>query len=110
MAEIKILDKEALTLSEVGGIVKGKELSPVQQKVREFTTKFSKLGMTGERALVKDIAALNIPRMDGDHIALIVNLTPKNINELRTVFAGSAINLTEENLQKIMDVLGKHAK
>lgn len=112
MAEIKIVQKEPLTLSELADTLKklGKDLDAIQQKVKDFAIKFSKLNKTEEAKIVDAIKKLGIPRLDEKYIALIVNLMPKNITELRTIFAGSPTNLTEENLQKIMDILKQYAK
>ena len=89
---------------------KQKELSPIQQRVKDHSIKFSKLNKAEELKLAQDIAGLGIPRLDDEYIALIVDLLPKNINELRMIFAGSKVNLAPESFDKIMDVLKKYAK
>jgi len=82
----EILKKEALTIAELGDLIKSvkkKDLAPVHQKVGDYSTKFSKLNKDKSAKLKREISKLDIPRLDDEHITAIVNLLPKDMNELK---------------------------
>jgi DNA-directed RNA polymerase subunit F len=114
MPELKIIESEMLTLSKLNELVKPAnkkdEINPIRQKIMDHTAKFSKLNKDKETKLVEELKALDIPRMTEEHIVTIVNILPKNINELKIVFAGTKTTIAIENLEKIKQLIGKYEK
>lgn len=111
--ELRILDKEPIHMAELAGELKKiskKELKGLQQKTGDYALKFSKLNKDREAKLYQDILGLEIPRLEVEHIAAIVNLLPRNETELKTIFAGSKTTLAPENIVKILDTLKKYEK
>lgn len=89
---------------------KKEEITPVQQKVLDHSVKFSKLNKDRELKLFEEIKSLEIPRITEDHIASIVNIIPKSVPELRSIFAGSKTTVAPENLDKIQKTVDKYEK
>ena len=114
MPELKIIKSQPLTLSAVGEELKPKtkreEIPPIQQKVLEHATQFSKLNKSQEHKLIEELKTLEIPRITEEHIVTIVNILPRSINELKIIFAGSKTTITPENLEKILQTLRKYEK
>jgi DNA-directed RNA polymerase subunit F len=114
MPELKIVKSQTMTLGHIASDVKPKtkkeEITPIQQKVLDHSVKFSKLNKSEELKLVEELKALEVPRMTEEHIATMVNILPKSVNELRTVFAGSKTTIAPENLEKIQNTLSKYEK
>lgn len=114
MPELKILKSEPFTMASLAEEMKPKSkketITPIQQKVLDHSVKFSKLNKSRELKLFEELKALEVPRITEEHIATIVNLMPKSINELRTVFAGSKTTVAPENLEKIQQTVSKYEK
>ena len=111
--ELKILDKRPINLAELASEmkkIKKKEIKSLQQKTGDYALKFSKLNKDREAKLYNDILALEIPRLDKEHVASIVNLLPKNETELKIIFSASKTTLAPENIVKILDTLNKYEK
>ena len=103
-----------LSLGEIAEELKPKskkdELEPIQQKVMDYSIKFSKLNKSQELKLIEELSALEVPRMTEEHIATIVNLMPKAVSELKTIFAGTKTTIAPENLESIQKTVNKHEK
>ena len=114
MPELKIIKTQPLTLAAVGEELKPKtkkaEIPTIQQKVLEHSAQFSKLNKSQEHKLTEELRALEVPRMTEEHIATIVNLMPKAVSELKTIFAGTKTTIAPENVEKIQQLLSKYEK
>jgi len=114
MPELKIANSVPFTLGELAEELKPKnskeDILPIQQKVLDHSVKFSKLNKSQEPKLFKELEALEVPRITKEHIATIVNIMPKSVNELRTVFTGSKTTVAPENLEKIQKTIDKYEK
>ncbi len=114
MTELKILKSRMLTLGEIAEELKPKnkkeEITPIRQKVFDHSVKFSKLNKSQELKLIEDLKSLEVPRMTEEHIATMVNLMPKAVSELKTIFAGSKTTIAPENLDNIQKTLNKYEK
>jgi len=111
--ELKILDQQPVMMAELAGEMKKigkKEIKSLQQKTNDYALKFSKLNKDREAKLYSDLLGLEIPRLEREHVATIVNLLPRNDAELKTIFAGSKTTVAPENIVKILDTLKKYEK
>lgn len=57
--------------------------------------------------LHEKINKLNIARLKEQHIRKILDVMPKTVNELKVVMQGYAINITNENMKKIVELINK---
>jgi len=104
-----ILKKDPLTLNEVSELLveleKSGELSPNQQKIRDFTSKFNNLNKEKTLNLIKELEASDIPRLTLDTIIEIINMMPQNETELKTVLVRNRLTISKENSDKILSIL-----
>ena len=113
MVEVQVLKQETIGPAQVKEALEAIEkkdkasFEGIQQKVKDNIVKFSKLNKEKETKLIKDLKALNIPRLSDSHMAQIVTIMPKDVDELKTVFAGSKTTITKEDLDKIQSTI-KH--
>ena len=114
MPELKIVKSRMMGLGEIAETIKPKtkkdELEPIQQKAMDHAIKFSKLNKSQELKLTEELKSLEVPRMTEEHIVAIVDLIPRSISELKTIFAGTKTTIAPENLDKIQQTLSKYEK
>ena len=114
MPELKIIKSRIMGLGEIAETIKPKtkkdELEPIQQKAMDHSIKFSKLNKSQELKLIEELRSLEVPRMTEEHIATIVNLIPRAISELKTIFAGTKTTIAPENLNNIQKTVNKYEK
>lgn len=111
--EVKVIKEQPLLMSEVEESldkIKKKERLPIQEIVYDFARKFEKLNTEKSKKLIDEIKALEIPRVTEFHIYQIVNLMPKNLGELRSIFAGTKTTITPENMKSMLELIKKYEK
>ncbi len=84
-----------------------KELNFRAKKVEEYLNNVPKTKTYKD--LKKDLESAGITRLKEKHIALIINILPKDIDSLRTILSGENLTLKQEDLDKIMNIVNKHA-
>ncbi len=91
---------------------KGEELSlnSIQQKTKDSIAKFNKLNKDDELKLLRELTDLKIVRLTDNHLAQIITIIPKDIDELKTIFAGSKTTITPEDLEKIQSTIKQYEK
>lgn len=104
-----IIKKEPLTLNEVSEILvdleKSGELSPNQQKIKDFTSKFNKLNKEKTVTLIEELKKAEIPRLTADTIIEMINMMPQNETELKTVLIRNRLTISKENSDKILSII-----
>ena len=111
MKNIIILEKEPTTIAEVHGVLKTRkddERNYEQKLVWEHVSRFKKLGVRDSRKLVEELRSLELRRLKEEHIVQIVDLLPKTLKELKSVFADSKSNLHDDELKSIMGAVEKY--
>ena len=83
-----------------------KELNFRGKKVEEY---LNTIKLKDYKKLIEDLQSLNIQRLRERQIALIVNILPKDQDSLRIVLANENLTLKQEDLQKIVETVKKHA-
>lgn len=79
-------------------------------KTEEFLNQFVKLDKTKEAEIKKRIEAIGIPRIKPEHINKIVDLLPAFPEEVKLLFQGSIITITNENAKKISDTVKEYVE
>jgi len=109
---MEILNEKPITLSEMEVHVqemkkRDKELNFRAKKVEEYLKVVPKVKES--KAFMEELQGADISRLKDKHVALIVNIAPKDIDSLRAVLAGENITLKEEDLKKILEIVIKYA-
>jgi len=80
---------------------KGVELDPLQRRVLDYVSKFSKLPPEDSEKAVEKLVEAGVER---DVAIQMVNCLPKSVEEVR-VFIGRHRIISEETLKKILDII-----
>jgi DNA-directed RNA polymerase subunit F len=105
---MSVLEKRDITLAEVKKILeaKGENLDPLQRRVLDYVSKFSKLEYEDSIKMVEELTQDNM--VEKSVAVQIANCLPSTLEELR-VFLGRQKIISEEDLNKIMKIVEKYA-
>ncbi len=98
-----ILDSKPLTLSELKDYVPNLDEKPV---MKDYLKKFSILPKEKALELYKEIESLNNPKIRPHNLVKIVDLMPKNSEDLNKIF--SDVSLTEDETNAILAIIKKY--
>lgn len=106
---MKIIDEKFVSWTEAKNILdkksKKKELGYEQKNTLEFLKKFSKLANKQLEEMISELK--KIERLKEKHIITIVDMLPKDADELRVLFANEIINLSDDDKKKILNIVKK---
>ena len=110
MAEIEIIEELPLSLPEVKEILeniekRNKELSPKSKKVLDYISKVSNIKTKEFNEIKKKLHEVGIERLKERHIAKIIDIMPKDLESLKTIFVGENLSLKQEDLKKVLECL-----
>lgn len=78
-------------------------LGKEQELLKSFITKFTKLNVKQAKDLRKKLEALNLIKMNAQHISKIIDIMPSNSEEINKIFIDISLDENEEN--KILDIV-----
>ena len=113
MKNVIIIEKEPTTIAEAHAILKlrkDNERNYEQKLVWEHVSKFKKVGVRDAKKLSGELRSLEMRRLKEEYITQIVDVMPRNLKELKNVFADSKSNLHDDELKKIVDVVKNYVK
>jgi len=82
------------------------ELSPEQSYALQHASLFAKISGEQARALVKEL--MTVPMMSLGNAYKITDLLPTQPDEVRAVFAKERFALPKEDLDKVLELVGKY--
>jgi DNA-directed RNA polymerase subunit F len=99
-----------LTYSEIEDVLKNFEKTKVIEEIDKYVKEFKKLNLEEERELREKLKSLNISKLKltEELIIQIINILPKNKEELRAVLKFSRLPFNEEEIEKIMEILKEY--
>ncbi len=112
----EIINEELLTLAEVKSSLTdiqkkrttaGKELRYEQRRAIEHATKFAKTSEKSAKTLVDELTKLE--KMKPGIAIKIADIMPETRDELRSIYAKERYTLDAEELDKILNLVSKHA-
>jgi DNA-directed RNA polymerase subunit F len=74
----------------------------------EYTKKFSKLNLTNAGKLADEL--LQIEKLNKAHAVALVDLMPKNADEVRLIFAKERFVLEDGDINKVLEAVNKYRK
>ena len=109
--DYEILKEEFVPITKVKEILdKIKDKNYEQKLAYEHAKKFSKLDVKKAEALIKELSELQMRKLKDDQIVKIVDLMPKDVEDLKVILAKSQIPFKDEELNKIMEIVKKYEK
>jgi DNA-directed RNA polymerase subunit F len=105
------MEENYLTLAEIKELLDQEkaargELSPEQNYALQHATLYARLSGEDGRALVKELMA--VPMMSLANAYKIADLLPSHPDEVRAIFAKERFALGKEELDKVLELVGKH--
>jgi DNA-directed RNA polymerase subunit F len=108
---MEIKDERFVTMAEARKLLKEKEkikeLGYEQKNALEFLNKFSKLSLKDAKQMFEELK--QIQKLKDKHIVSIIDLLPKDNEDLRVIFANEIISLSEDEKKKILETVKKYA-
>ncbi len=109
MSNYEISSVEPLSAAEVLDHVKkcekDRELTYREERIRDHLKKTLKLTKTKFAEAKKKLVALEIARLEEEHIVKILEIMPQNGTELRAIVSNTGTVLVDESVTQILDVL-----
>lgn len=107
----KIIDSKDITLGEVSEVLNvstGEELGFEQSKTLEYAKKFEKIPKGGAETAIEEL--MQIEKISRQKAVKIVDIAPTNEAEVRVIFVKEIFTLSDEDVKKIIDIVGKHVR
>jgi len=108
---MRVVKKKAVTIAEVNAVLRGipaDQLNPIQKRVLDYTSKFSKIPEEKARQLMSELC--DKIGLSPEEAAEIINILPQNLDELRGIVSGWKKLLATEVLQRILVALTEASK
>ena len=110
MAEIETLEEVPLSLLDVKESLESvnkrdKLLSPKGTKVLDYIAKVISLKPKEASEMRKKLSECGVERLKEKQIVKIIDLMPKDIDSLKTIFTGDNLTLKQEDLKKILECI-----
>lgn len=107
MANLEIINETPLSMQELRGKLdkikkRDKDLNPRSIKTYDYINKFAK---KDTKKLKENLGKLSILRLKDKHINKIVDILPKDIDELKLILLGENLTLKQEDLTKIVETI-----
>ncbi|MBU3896516.1 MAG: RNA polymerase Rpb4 family protein [Nanoarchaeota archaeon] len=107
---MKIINTKPVSMSEAKELMikkeKAGELNYEQKLAFEHLKNFTKISYKDAEKLTSEIDS--ILKMSPETLVQILNIMPKNPDELRMIFAREKFSLKEEEITKILEMIGKY--
>ena len=107
MANLEVINENSLNIYELKDKmdnIKKRDgaLTPRGIKTYDYISKFVKKDF---KKLKEKLIELNISRLKDKHINKIIDILPKDIEELKSILSGENLTLKQEDLTKIIETI-----
>jgi len=100
------------TLAEVAEILEDRkkegELGFEQQATAEYSKKFAKVSKKKALEMLEDLQ--KIEKIKPDVAVKIVDILPKNVEQLRLILSKGRYDLTSSEIEEVLKIVGKYRK
>lgn len=108
--DLTVIEQKSISLSEIKEKLElakkeNTELGFRAEKVYNYINDLDLQEKQKVEELHKKINELNISRLRDRHITKILDLMPKDIETLKSIFTGEAVSLKPEELKQILDAV-----
>ena len=109
---MEIISEKPLSLPEMKEKIESlkkreKELNFRVKKVEAYLSQATKI--KEYKSFISDLENLEIARLKEKHIALIINIAPKDEDSLKIILSSENLTLRKEDMTKILEVVDKYA-
>ena len=115
MTKPEILNEKPISMAELKEELekikeRDKKLGESAKRTEEYINQFLKLDVKKALELKEKLEKLSIPRLKEQHIAKIIEILPKNIEDIKAIFQGYTLTVSNENMKKIVDTVESFVK
>ena len=105
MSKPEILEETPITMAEIS-----EELKAIKKRDTELNFRAGKtddylkqMGVDSKKSkeLKKKLEDLSVPRLKNIHIIKIVDVVPKDVDEVKAILSGFTLTVSQDNLKKI---------
>jgi len=109
---IEVVEKKAVSMAQVKAELeevkkRDGELSFRSAKVEDYLNELVKLKEKEAKELYDKLVALNIPRFKEVHLAKMIDLLPKSVDEVKLVLQGYSITVSKEHTEAIVQAVAE---
>ncbi|RLF54979.1 MAG: RNA polymerase [Thermoplasmata archaeon] len=107
-----MMEERYVSISEVKNILKRiqkerKELTYEQKIALKHAEAFARLSVTKTKQLIKELLD-NIEKIDERHAYKIADLLPQHEEDVKLIFAKERVDLDDEDIKKILEIVGRY--
>jgi len=109
----EIKDERIVNLNVVKKILgkrKKSELSYEQKMAYENARDFAKLTEKQAEELRKELAGLEMRKLNDEFITKIIDIMPETVDDLKVILQSSKVSFKKQELEKIHEIVKKYAK
>jgi len=115
MGKPQILEEESMTMTELKSELskikkRDGELSFRAGKAEEYLDNFSLLKEKNANELFEKIEKLKIPRFKKEYTDKLIDVLPRNDDEIKMVLSAYPFTITNENVKKLAKVLKDYSQ
>lgn len=108
---VEIIEEKPVSLSHVkkylNDISKKTDLNYRSNKTLDYVNYFKLKSVTQVEKIAKAIDALKVPRLKMNHIYKIIDINPKDLDEIKVVMQNFGLAVSNDNLKKIVKTLNE---
>ena len=109
MADFEIVEEKYIALPEVKEILdKVSDKNIEQKRALKNAKRFAKLKIEDSKKLIEELNALDMRKLKDNFIYQIVNVMPKDVDDLKVILASSKIAFKEKEMKSILEVIAKY--
>lgn len=111
MVDIEILGERPVAMAEVREIIKEKkkDINFRETKSLDYINTFAKLKLKDVEEIKRGLEDLGISRLKERQVIKIIDIMPVDIDSLKLILTSEEITLKQDDLDKIIEVVRKHA-
>ncbi len=105
---MSVIKRRPITIPEAKKLLEegGEEMGPLQRRVLDYATRFSKLDFEEAVRLVEEL--VSEVGLERETAVQIANCLPRSQEEIRTILGRQKI-ISEEDLTRILEIIKRHA-
>lgn len=113
MINFEVIEEKWISQGEAKKVLskmKKKDATPEQNLAVEYLRKTKALSMEDSIKLKEELEKINMRKLKEDLLMQVVDLLPKNAEELKIIVSGSKISFSKKDLDSIMKIVSKYVK
>jgi DNA-directed RNA polymerase subunit F len=109
MVDYELIEEKFVAAAKVKEVLEQrKELSYEQKLALEHAKEVARLSPKQAEQLIQELKALEMRKLKDEIIVKLVNLLPRDVEDLKVLLLGTKVTFKTEELEKIIEILKKY--